>query len=152
MQSDALIYTNMGTNYYFIPKHDELAEIQKAHELVDERRWNDLIDFIENDITEKIHIGKSSMGWQFLFNHNNGKYYAKTRKSIDDFIRGEGNLVDEYGENITPDDFWNIVDNHKDGLNSYTCDENSLISRAYCHDTFSEDGENLRFACSTEFC
>ena len=33
----------MGTNYYFLPKHDELAEIQKAHKLVDERRWDELI-------------------------------------------------------------------------------------------------------------
>lgn len=134
----------MGTNYYFIPKRDDDADVKKAHELVDRRQWEELAELVDA-MSTKIHIGKSSYGWQFLFNYNNGKYYEATKASIDKFLRSDGKLVDEYGEEKDVDDFWKMVDKKKDGLDSEKYNGSH-------HDWHSSDGECLRFSKSDWFC
>lgn len=61
----------------------------------------------------KVHICKSSFGWQVVFDHNWGKYYQPNRKSLEKFLSEEGTWIeDEYGEKISFDDFWKMVDEH----------------------------------------
>lgn len=54
-----------------------------------------------------IHLGKSSFGWRFVFQFNGGKFY----KDVDEmtvWLRDK-KIVDEYGKNISHDDFWEMV-------------------------------------------
>jgi len=56
---------------------------------------------------KRIHLGKSSFGWQFSFQYNGGKYY----KNVDEmtvWLRDK-TIIDEYGQEITQDDFWKMV-------------------------------------------
>jgi len=102
----------MGTNYslYKIPTWEELEKIKS---LIDEEN---LLE-VKRIIPDKIHIGKSSSGWEFLFNHNDWKYFDKSKKSLKDFV-SQCNIEDEYGRIISNDDFWNMVESKKGGLNS----------------------------------
>tara|TARA_R110000782_G_scaffold62247_2_gene128044 strand:- start:174 stop:518 length:345 start_codon:yes stop_codon:yes gene_type:complete len=65
----------MGTNYY----------------------WTEIISQCEccgNQDTINLHIGKSSLGWKFLFN---GTYY-KSWGEWDKVLESVGEITDEYGE------------------------------------------------------
>lgn len=56
---------------------------------------------------EEIHLGKSSAGWQFSFQYNDGKYYKnmpQMKKWLKDKI-----IKNEYGEVISNEDFWKMV-------------------------------------------
>lgn len=56
--------------------------------------------------SDKLHIGKSSAGWKFLFEkipkvaENKADWMELTRK---------GEIVDEYGKKWSFDDFWDLV-------------------------------------------
>jgi len=66
-------------------------------------------EYFDNKIEEceKIHIGKSSYGWVFLFNLNDKLYYHD-KASLIEFL--ELNYIeDEYGELIAFEVFWNNV-------------------------------------------
>ncbi len=94
----------MGCNYY--------GRLKPTEELKKEMRA--LIDANEFDrlraITPKdIHIGKSSLGWQFIFNHNNWEYYGKSERQMRGFIDA-CDIKDEYGKIITKEEFWELVD------------------------------------------
>jgi hypothetical protein len=82
----------MGTNYYV------LTEVCKACSRSD----------------EQIHIGKSSVGWEFSFAWNDGEYY----KNIDEFKiwLSDKEIVNEYDEPVTQDEFWSMVQAKKGGL------------------------------------
>jgi len=68
---------------------------------------------------EKVHIGKRSYGWKFLFACN-PKYYEPTRKSINRFLKLHKNeFYDEYGDLQDIDEFWrNTVDGSSGGIDS----------------------------------
>ena len=104
----------MSTNYYRIPKQKvvrekylELAEqisymdIFSPEQIYNEfrtiekgfERWNPWDNFIDG---LKIHIGKRSSGWKFLWNFQEGKFYTN-KEELFKFIRS-GRIVDEYGE------------------------------------------------------
>lgn len=169
----------MSTNYY-LRRKIPTARLKEIKGLVnDEGIYGGKLDEALSKFHE-IHIGKSSMGWQFLFNHNDGKYYKKTRDSIDSFLRAEvgkgGKLVNEYGDEMSIDRFWNMVQVHKDGFDlksyyKYNCDrwrnyqehpeeygDNAFkparpVDFSLDHpETFSLDKWHLRFSDSTEFC
>lgn len=104
----------MSTNYYRIPNQkvvrekylnlveqvsdmdifspsdvwDEFRTIEKGFE-----RWSPWDEFVDG---LKIHIGKRSSGWKFLWNFNDDKYYSN-KEQLFKFIRS-GRIVDEYGE------------------------------------------------------
>jgi len=104
----------MSTNYYRIPKANEVRI--KYLDLVE--RINDLDiwspDNIMNEFSDiekgferwspwdvfidglKIHIGKRSSGWKFLWNFQDNKFYTN-KEELFKFIRS-GRVVDEYGE------------------------------------------------------
>lgn len=78
----------MGTNYYVIHK--------KTNECV--------------------HLGKSSGGWVFFF--QTSKYYEPNKKSINRFLKLNQPIIDEYDDNISILDFWELVESKK-GLNYF---------------------------------
>ena len=120
----------MGTNYYLrrIPTKEEIAQ---CHKLVDEQKFeyidimNDkygapYLETVLEKITEKIHIGKKSIGWRFLFQIHND-LYGKSIQSCIDFLKrqtetGMWRFIDEYGEEISIDDFESMVRNSLDQM------------------------------------
>ena len=117
----------MGTNFYKVlkPKYTkkQKAEINKkineqTKKLKEYFNDNDYIDKYDiedyhkmlNELQPvKVHLGKRSWGWQFLWNHNNEKYYEKTLESIKKFLEEDnGFIIDEYGERFTTDQFLNL--------------------------------------------
>lgn len=119
----------MGTNYYAykIPavsdeELDKLEELAKNHDLKGIVEWNDRNRFK----AEEIHLGKSSCGWQFLFNHNDWKYYGYTQESIIDFMRSCDYIADEYGTKISIDEFWDLIDKKRHGLTGQTYHEKEV--------------------------
>lgn len=113
----------MGTNYYAIPKADDAlkAEIKKAIDENDFEKARDLMPV-------KVHIGKGSIGWQFLFNHNDWKYFGKLRNGLDgiDEFLSERKIIDEYGTYIPVEEFWDYVNgkvNYKPDLTYGTIED-----------------------------
>lgn len=98
----------MGTNYYGIkiPTEKEKEEIKKA---VDGDEWG----LVSDMLPERIHLGKSSAGWEFCFDHNYWQYFGKDYSQIKSFIEG-CSIFDEYGSSVTHEEFWGKV-NYKKG-------------------------------------
>lgn len=92
----------MGTNYYAIPK---LEDIQKQA-IIKAIEDNDFLK-VKRLNPKEIHIGKSSMGWEFLFNHNDWKYFHDL-ESLNLFL-SSCKIYDEYDEEIPLDEFWSMV-------------------------------------------
>ena len=104
----------MGNNFFLIPKADE--ELKKlVNDLLDDEDY----DEIRNILPEKIHIGKSSMGWEFLFNHNDMEYYNKSKLDMIEFTQS-GKIVDEYDRELTDEEFWAMVDRKVGGYTEKT--------------------------------
>ena len=124
----------MGTNYYRIPSVSEMEERKKVliQRVMDldltpiniECGFNEPIDdqwgrespwgiFIDGT---NIHLGKRSMGWKFLWNFHNNKYYHNL-ESLLEFINS-GRVVNEYGEELPIHEFvemaltWGGVDGY----------------------------------------
>lgn len=110
----------MGTNYYARP----IKQIQEVEKIKSDVEWEvrahignqssvELDTVIEEWAAMKIksfdtlHIGKSSAGWQFLFNYNGGSHY-KTREELICWLH-EVEISDEYNRILTFDEFWNDV-------------------------------------------
>lgn len=97
----------MGCNYY--------AKIKLTDELETQ-----LIEAVKNHDFEKIkmlmptniHIGKSSIGWQFLFNHNNWKYFDENIESLRYFLLNS-EIKDEYDEVMPSEKFLAMVELQK---------------------------------------
>lgn len=164
----------MGTNYYRIPKVDEInSRHQKLHMRLQEMdRWNpSLIEggycFIDDPEDEwskmspwdelmdgmSIHLGKRSGGWKFCWNFHNGKYY-NTKEELLNFIR-KGRVVDEYGEQIDVEEFIEMALDwgQPDGMvadKSYF-DEHHRSSWFNNESHYDKEIDGLRVSSSTEF-
>jgi hypothetical protein len=57
---------------------------------------------------EGIHLGKSSMGWQFSFQYNGGTYY-KNVVEMREWLKDK-QIEDEYGDPVTQEDFWLMIE------------------------------------------
>lgn len=141
----------MSNNYYkvFIPTEEQINELQRCTEELQEIRNgtpgdpNKIIDDMRDllDMNPPIHICKMSFGWKTGFDHNWGKYYDITRKSIDEFLRkSDGYLVDEYGEKVDVDDFWKLVDKRDSDPKAYTSETYSKAMGEFP----TYDGESRR--------
>lgn len=154
----------MGTNYYAVRKLPNSIK-GKIYDLIENNQYEEAKDLFETNY-EKIHIGKQSYGWKFLFNYNNFKYYELNRKSIDDFLRNDDIMfINEYNEIINIDDFWEMVDRNKDKMDNmeyYKDKENTcfiLLEETVpfdLKDKYNVEGyefysDNLRFSASTDF-
>lgn len=149
----------MGTNYYTIPK---LSDAQKEQVIEDVR--NDRFTEALDKLPTPIHIGKSSAGWQFIFNHNDWKHFDKTLESLQNFI-AQSEIEDEYGSPITSEEFWSMVQSKAHLLDNKEYYENwekynkdfitgePLPKPAYTpKDYWQETHFGLFFSTSTDFC
>lgn len=147
----------MGTNYYWRPLITEEEREALLEKTKNVKTLQEIKGFIYNDILKEreaeVHIGKSSCGWQFLFYLGIRKYtcgQSLKREDIDKWLRS-GIIVDEYGDEISADKFWQLVDTKKDGIdyNQYYKEfpEDSYYCRAY-----DQQIDGLRFTKDeTEF-
>lgn len=131
----------MGTNYYWRPLITEEEREALLEKTKNVKTLQEIKDFIYNDILKEreaeVHIGKSSCGWQFLFHLGIRKYtcgQSLKREDIDKWLRS-GIIADEYGDEISADKFWQLVDTKKDGIdyNQYYKEfpEDGYYCRAY---------------------
>lgn len=164
----------MSTNYYLKRK----VSAGKKSEIISRIKhdeWDKASElFSEAMKYSKIHLGKRSYGWQFVWALNGEKYYKPSQKSINDFLSDEickhgSNLIDEYEREITLDQFWNdeIGDSLRRGKitdEDWMLQNNIRYSRNwfgedkkwaekynvnFCGNFISEDG--LKF-CINDFC
>lgn len=138
----------MGTNVYMqrIPTESELNEIKANIDKLDFQKASELMEKYRSEV----HIGKRSGGWQFLFAPN-PEYYEETRESIDKFLhRKDWELVTEYYDYITPEDFWqDFVEDFKDGYS-----HESYIQAHPMEDrwpSLEHYSDGLRFSNSKDF-
>ena len=153
----------MGTNFYAIKQLPNSIK-GKICELIETARYDEAKKLFDDNY-EKIHIGKSSFGWKFIFDYNHFKYYDLNRKSINDFLcRNDVKLYDEYGEQVSIDDFWRLVDSKKDGYDNISFYKDSdtlpfllfeeLIPddlKEYKVEAYEFYSDDLRFASTTDF-
>jgi hypothetical protein len=153
----------MGTNFYAIKQLPNSIK-GKICELIETDQYDEAKKLFDDNY-EKIHIGKSSFGWKFIFDYNHFKYYDLNRKSINDFLcRNDVKLYDEYGEQVSIDDFWRLVDSKKDGYDniSYYKDSDTLPFllfeelipddlKEYKVEAYEFYSDDLRFASTTDF-
>ena len=99
----------MSTKYYALPK-------------LNEKERQDIITLIQQDrifeaksaIQDEILIGRVVAKAQFIFYHNDWKYFDKSLSSLKNFIQNSY-IGNEYGEQITHEAFWERVSLFKDG-------------------------------------
>lgn len=103
----------MSTNFYgvHIPTLNDW-ERRRKQSLEEASDMKGLIPIIEEYYElcrpPKIHIGKRSVGWVFLFAYNQGQYYTD-KASLQEFLK-ECQIEDEYGDMYFFDEFWKEVE------------------------------------------
>lgn len=110
------------------------------HEL--HRKYNEMISDI---IPERVHLGKRSYGWQFLWDYHDGRYFKANLESIKKYLKDKI-IFDEYDEVFSLDQFLNeeIVD-YLYNTDGKLHDGIETLSSDY----FISDG--LRFSKSEDF-
>lgn len=125
----------MGTNYYAIPKATDDVKLKIIEAVV-----NNQMEQLKRLVPTQIHLGKSSGGWMFLFNHNNWEYY-KTVGELGDFI-DKCEITDEYGKTIEVKEFKELVEEkQKIGTEKYTSSQwadHYIIKDGYVFSTSTE--------------
>lgn len=146
----------MGTNYYWRPLITEEEREALLEKTKNVKTLQEIKDFIYNDILKEreaeVYIGKSSCGWQFLFHLGIRKYtcgQSLKREDIDKWLRS-GIIIDEYGDEISVDKFWQLIDTKKDGMDYDEYYKNFPEDR-YCRG-YDQQIDGLRFTKDeTEF-
>jgi hypothetical protein len=97
----------VSTNYYAIPKVDDEVKKQMKAAI-------DADDYVKLKelLPDKVHLGKSAGGWNFLFNHNDWRYFSNNEASIQWFLSNCA-LYDEYNHTVSLNEFWVMVENKK---------------------------------------
>ena len=94
----------MGTNFYLRKKVSE-EDKQKVSEYIFNDNWSEARDLFA-EMTNRIHIGKRSSGWQFVWNANRFKYFEPNIESLQNWLKS-GIIENEYGREFTFEEFWN---------------------------------------------
>lgn len=104
----------MGTNFFAVIPVKERT-INKLQGIIDSLKKNpydiNTLDEGVYDLSEeikeyRIHLGKRSYGWVFLWDANELKYYEPTLSSIKSFIDNNKAIIeDEYGSKFTWEEF-----------------------------------------------
>lgn len=155
----------MGCNYYVYKKISNDKKEELIQKLQDDK-YEEVVSEVQS-LSPKIHIGKQSYGWQFIFNANRFRYYQPNKEDIDKFLRDENMVfVDEYDKVVSVDDFWEMVDKNKEKMNNeeyYTKskderewiywhrDKYDEILQPYKPNFFEFYSDNLRFSTSDSF-
>ena len=161
----------MSTNYYRVPKSHEMikreqrlrmridamdtinpSQIERGFRSILVGEWDSISPWEEFLDGIKVHLGKRSGGWKFLWNWNDKKHY-KTKDELFKFIKS-GRVVDEYGQEMNDDEFiqmalqwgqedgWDIETYYKEHP-----DHSGFIPN-HKHEEYIED---LRVSTSVEF-
>jgi len=163
----------MGTNYYRIPTQSEM-ETRKAKLIKDIADLDISPSNIETEFRQyksedswdsesvwdrfiegtSIHLGKRSSGWKFCWNFHKDKYYSNKEELIKFVLSGR--VVNEYGEEIDPQEFLDMAFawGEPDGLVA----DKEYFDRTAHHswmsnpsDYFDKEIDGLRVSSSTEF-
>jgi len=160
----------MGTNFYRIPSEEEMIKRHvKLYEDVRkikltpssiERGFNEPINedsWESENVWDKfvdgtrVHLGKRSVGWKFLWNFNKNEHYSNKEELLE-FIRS-GRVVDEYGQEIHVEEFIEMAltwgQNGWDA-NSYY-EEYPTHRNPYFDDSKEEYVDGLRVSDSVDF-
>jgi hypothetical protein len=161
----------MGTNYYRIPSVEEMEK--RKQELIDNINSLDISpssielnfatikyrdDWDNYSIWDlftsgtKVHLGKRSSGWKFLWNFNDKKFYSNKEELLN-FIR-TGRVVDEYGEEMNIDEFITMALEwgQPDGLDGETYRKQHPRQYHYDFEKKEEYIDGLRVSPDTNFC
>jgi hypothetical protein len=166
----------MGTNYYFIPTHEEMLKRQQT--LIQQVTSMDMsVENLERGMKyisptkdwewfspwemfidgTNIHLGKRSSGWKFCWNFHKDKYYTNKEELLS-FIRS-GRVVDEYGEEQKVEEFITMALEwgEPDGLvvnREYRKKERAKGVGSFFDDPKYDDLviDGLRVSSSTDFC
>lgn len=125
----------MGTNYYAIPKVTDDVKLKIIQAVINEQ-----MSELTKLIPRKIHIGKSSSGWPFLFNHNEWEHY-KTIGELKDFL-DKCEITDEYNAVVPITELVEYIENkQKIGVSKFIEDKYSdhyIIRDGYAFSTSTE--------------
>ena len=115
----------MGTNYTRIPTSEEMevrrkilekrvkdlimepALIEREFQITNEDSWDSESPWDKFLDGTAIHLGKRSSGWKFCWNFHDNKYYSNKEELIKFVLSGR--VVDEYGEEIDPQEFLDMA-------------------------------------------
>jgi hypothetical protein len=124
---------------------NEFRDIEKGFE-----RWSAWDEFIDG---LKIHIGKRSSGWKFLWNFQDNKFYTNKEELLT-FIRS-GRIVNEYGELQDTEEFIKMALEwgQPDGcvLNQEYIDKHKSNHSSYISSYYDKEVDGLRVSSHTEF-
>jgi hypothetical protein len=167
----------MGTNYYFIPTHEEMLKRQQT--LIQQVTSMDMsMENLERGMKyisptkdwewfspwemfidgTNIHLGKRSGGWKFCWNFHKDKYYTNKEELLS-FIRS-GRVVDEYGAEWNVEDFITMALEWGQPNGLVVNEIYRLKERAKGHGSYWTDNEKyddrivdgLRVSSSDDFC
>lgn len=159
----------MGTNFYRIPTEAEMNERKaRLEKMVAELDlsprsvsqgftydnpdgWDRYSpwDFFTQDL--EIHLGKRSGGWKFCWNFHKNKYYSD-KETLEAFVRS-GRIIDEYGEEHSPDEFLKMAYDwgQPDGWVHNEEYERTQAGRKWGPAYYDLDIDGLRVSTSTDF-
>ncbi len=166
----------MGTNYYRIPKHEEMVarketliglitnleltpgDIEIGFRKSIDDMWNAETPWDTFINGTNIHLGKRSHGWKFCWNFHKEKYYHD-KDSLLNFIRS-GRVVDEYGEEQDVEEFITMALEWGQPDGYIVNEDYRRKERQKGHGSFWTDNEKyddllidgLRVSTSTDFC
>lgn len=158
----------MGTNFYLRKKLSQ-KEKEIAKQYIEENKYDEVREILSEDI----HIGKRSAGWKFLWDAHYFEYFEPTKESLFDWLES-GQIIDEYGEEFTFDQFINdelkgwldkgfdiesyYINNPEDKSRWIDCSSRNRYFYQRCpnlHLNINKYGEfyidNLRFTVSEDF-
>jgi hypothetical protein len=157
----------MGMNYYAlktvpVSRKKYAKQIKALADSGDFDSINEIIREYNSKIeANKVHLGKSSIGWKFIFNHNFWDYYDYTEESIRAFMNDCWAIVDEEDKPISVSCFWEKVHNKADGLDDYSywkrdhpncvLEYTSPNEAHYCKNVEIPNDLDYRFSAYTEF-
>ena len=160
----------MSTNYYKILKPSEVRtkyldlvekindlDIWSPEKIYNEfrttkkgfERWSVWDEFLDG---MKIHVGKRSSGWKFLWNFQDNKFYTNKEELLT-FIRS-GRIVDEYGELQNTEEFikmaleWGQPDGYIVNQEYY---DNQKPNYSFDMLHYDKEVDGLRVSSHTEF-
>lgn len=149
----------MGTNFYCVEKISRKQRskikslLSEYAELVDKadaacdfhKQHNKYNEMLLDFIPEKVHLGKRSWGWQFLWDYHDGRYFKANLDSIKEYLKDKI-IFDEDDEVFTLEQF--LTD--EIGHSLYKTDKlNDGMGEYPSHFFISDDG--LRFARFEDF-
>lgn len=161
----------MGTNYTRIPTTEEMeakrkklvktikdlimepALIEREFQITKDDSWDSESPWDKFLDGTAVHLGKRSSGWKFCWNFHKDKYYSNKEELIQFVLSGR--VVDEYGEEMDPQEFldmafaWGEPDGLVANKEYFDSADHSWISNP--QDYYDREVDGLRVSSSTQF-